>query len=100
MSEDLDKPFMYQINWNRRKYPEEIAALEQAKKENGIAWYLRQLIRKDIEEKKKKGYKFDQAHQPEVEETITSKPKKEGKIGRPTEPEERIELPDDSGGFL
>jgi len=53
MSQNLDKPFLYQINFNRRKFPEVCERLEEMKaSRNGLAWYLRQLIEKDIEEQK------------------------------------------------
>ena len=79
--------FLYQINFNRKKFPEICEALEEAKKENGVAWYLRQLIRKDIEEKKKE-------HSPYKEHDQYTE-----KIERPKE-KETEEFSDNTGGFL
>lgn len=47
-----EKPFLYQINFNRKKFPEVCKRLDEAKNsENGLAWYLRSLIERDIEER-------------------------------------------------
>ncbi|MED4262040.1 hypothetical protein [Priestia aryabhattai] len=55
MSEDKSKHFLYQMNINRRKFPEICEHLDEVREsENGMAWYLRELIRKDMEEKKRK----------------------------------------------
>ncbi|WP_353856844.1 hypothetical protein [Bacillus sp. Bos-x628] len=87
----LEDSFMYQINWNRKKYPEICKALEDAKKRpGGIAWYLRELIQKDLEEKQKRVVQSNLVYEtaPRIVNE-SSKPKTE-----------KIELPDDSGGFL
>lgn len=56
MLENQDKPFLYQMNINRRKFPEICDHLDKMKDHpNGLAWYLRQLVEKDIEARKKKG---------------------------------------------
>lgn len=43
--------FKYLFQVNTEKYPEIMIALNEAKKKNGIALYLRQLIEKDVNEK-------------------------------------------------
>lgn len=96
-----DKPFLYQINFNRKKFPEVCKKLEEAKEsENGLAWYLRNLIEKDIEEEKAR-----QAFA-SIDTTYTEpiKIKDETPIRTieetPTKaPEVKPELPDDNGGF-
>lgn len=87
--------FLYQINFNRKKYPEICEALEEAKKNNGIAFYLRKLISKDIEARKKKSYISNQ--QPEkIEEQEIEMSHHHYSENK----ESTLELPDDSGGFL
>lgn len=88
--------FLYQINFNRKKYPEICEALEEAKKNNGIAFYLRKLISKDIEARKKKSYIPNQQQPEQIEE-------QEIKMNRhhySENKESSLDLPDDSGGFL
>lgn len=60
MSNQNSENFLYQINFNRKKYPEICEHLEAAKNQTGgIAWYLRNLIAKDIEERKAKNESFE-----------------------------------------
>jgi hypothetical protein len=107
--------FLYQINFNRRKYPEICDALEKAKKDNGIAWYLRQLIMKDIEERKRRGEKFKTADEIMLPDDIEEEEKERPKEPRKETKEVKIEVKetkkepeksndqifiDDSGGFL
>jgi hypothetical protein len=40
--------FLYQINFNRDKFPEICEMLEWEKENNGVAFYLRKLIQDDI----------------------------------------------------
>jgi hypothetical protein len=94
MSKDLDKPFLYQINFNRRKFPEVCDALDEAKEsKNGLAWYLRDLIERDIESKS--GNAIVEVDQP-AQMVVNVKPKSQPKIER----SEKVELPDDNGGFI
>jgi hypothetical protein len=102
---------MYQININRNKYPEICEALEKAKMNNGIAWYLRKLIEKDIngdrlfefggnqddyENMEKDNKKEDQevTKKEEVKQEFQNEPIQEQKT------DHKDLLPDDSGGFL
>lgn len=100
MSKDA---FLYQINFNKKKYPEICEALEEAKQDLGVAWYLRELIQKDIDEKKgvpklSEHLNFErtvaESFEPvsQAPQNVRSKPK------QPTKTVEE-ELPDDSGGF-
>lgn len=95
-----DNNFLYQINWNKEKYPEVCEELERAKKRTGgIAWYLRELIERDINEKrygitKPVPSSYQDWRQTSQVEEVESMERKEAakKI--------EDELPDDSGGFL
>jgi hypothetical protein len=90
----MSKAFLYQINFNRKKYPEICDALEEAKADNGVAWYLRELIQKDIESRKNGAvYTAVPAFKPEPK-IEQPEPKKVPRS------EVVTELPDDSGGFL
>lgn len=51
-----DDVFLYQLNINRKKYPDICEILEEEKDNNGIAFYLRNLIRQDIERRKSSNY--------------------------------------------
>lgn len=89
----MSKNFLYQINFNREKYPEICAELEAAKKRTGgIAWYLRKLIEKDIQ--MKKGLGCTESVTP-----VQKEPKEKPKTSI-TEEEEEEFLPDNNGGFL
>lgn len=83
--------FLYQINFNRKKYPEICQALEDAKSDLGVAWYLRYLISKDIEEKKRRKEKFN--IKPSEKENVNIEQKIEVKTTK-------NDLPEDNGGFL
>lgn len=91
--------FLYQINFNRKKFPEICEALEEAKEENGVAWYLRHLISKDIEEKKykKKMMKMIDSHEDYAhhDETAVKSIEIEDK-----HEDKKVEEIDKSGGFL
>ncbi|PED64043.1 hypothetical protein [Priestia megaterium] len=111
MSQNLDKPFLYQINFNRRKFPEVCERLEEMKaSRNGLAWYLRQLIEKDIEEQNNrvpskmvqipveravKEVVEDKDTAPKVTKTV--KKKEQPKQEEAEEKQENIGLP--GGGF-
>ncbi|PEN61587.1 hypothetical protein [Bacillus wiedmannii] len=109
MSVEEDK-FLYQINFNRKKFPEICQALEEAKADNGIAFYLRTLIQRDIDSKKgivRETTETAQVVAPpkKVEEKTTVEEVTTNKVDQ-HEPEEietkvevKDELPDDSGGF-
>ncbi|PHE70532.1 hypothetical protein [Bacillus wiedmannii] len=108
MSSEEDK-FLYQINFNRKKFPEICQALEEAKADNGIAFYLRNLIQRDIDSKQ--GIVKEQPRveapktevpEPKVEEkTTVEEPAIKETPVEETESEKKVEeLPDDSGGFL
>ncbi|UDY80722.1 hypothetical protein [Geobacillus phage GR1] len=84
--------FLYQINFNRKKYPEICEALERAKKDNGIAFYLRKLIIDDIYSKDKSIYVENKP----VYKDNTSRIK----IDKSINEDNKNELPDDSGGFV
>lgn len=87
--------FMYQINWNKKKYPEICKALEDAKnRTGGIAWYLRELIQKDLAEKRGGVVRSTPVYET-VDQEVQNDPPKPSKAKIET-----IELPDDSGGFL
>lgn len=99
--------FVYQINFNRKKYPEICEALEKAKENNGIAWYLRKLIEKDIhgerlfefgsqDEESVKNRK-EEAQEVNQKEEIKQEPQKEKQDQQSSQKEL---LPDNSGGFL
>jgi hypothetical protein len=88
----VSERFLYQINFNKRKYPEICKALEDAKHDEGIAWYLRQLISKDIESKKNRSFGSNESP-PVFEETKPKKTKEKPK-------KEEVKLPDDNGGFM
>lgn len=108
-----DDFFLYQINFNRKKFPEICEALENAKKSpNGIAWYLRDLIQKDIDAKKGLITPQSQVYQTPVKEEpkpdpepkykdnpnpVKEEPIKEDPIKE--EPIDPIEE-DNTGGFL
>lgn len=92
----MSERFLYQINFNKRKYPEICKALEDAKQDEGIAWYLRQLISKDIESKKNNRFGSN-VSQPVFEEPEVQKPKPKNK---PKKEEVVKKLPDDNGGFV
>jgi hypothetical protein len=83
--------FLYQINFNRKKYPEICEALEREKEDNGIAFYLRKLIMNDIYSNNKTIYV---EHKP-VNNDNTSSIKIDKNIDN-----DDNELPDDSGGFV
>lgn len=90
-----EERFLYQINWNKNKFPEECAALEEAKRGNGVAWYLRKLIQEDLKGRGQVTSNEGQVYVPI--KTIKNEPK--------IEPEKEMkntntELPDDSGGFM
>jgi len=85
------KNFLYQINFNRDKYPEICEALENAKHGNGIAWYLRELITKDIEEKEtKKTVIYNEPKEQKVNSTKIE-PKKSDNVDKKL---------GDTGGFV
>lgn len=88
--------FLYQINFNKKKFPEIVAALEKAKDDNGVAWYLRELIQRDIQERKFGAVKAA----PDFQE-INEDPEPPKKVQK-QEPvkQETIELPEESGGFM
>lgn len=93
MSKDF---FLYQINFNRKKFPEICQALEDAKADLGVAWYLRELISKDIEEKKRNHSKEETNIELVHEKVIVEEQKVKKEINNFTS----SDLPDDTGGFL
>lgn len=106
MSSEEDK-FLYQINFNRKKFPEICQALEKAKADNGIAFYLRNLIQRDIDSKKGIVREAPQVVTPAkkaeekttVVEATTNKFDQHESEEIETKVEVKEELPDDSGGF-
>lgn len=99
-------PFLYQINFNRDKYPDICEALDEAKERNGIAWYLRKLISKDIEARKSGHVEVTAVNLPDLvpdteEEIPEPEPKPIKQKPKPVEePKKEIveDLPD--GGFM
>lgn len=87
MSEEM---FLYQIKWNKNKFPEECAALERAKEGNGIAWYLRKLIQEDL----KKNGQVTSIERPSPIPTVTKVPPSKEMTNT------NVDLPDDNGGFM
>lgn len=60
MTNDRNNHFKYQLNINRDKFPELCEKLEYTKdKVGGIAWYLRSLVERDIQENGLYGFKFN-----------------------------------------
>lgn len=93
--------FLYQINFNRKKYPEICEALEEAKLDLGVAWYLRELIQKDIEERKIGAINSAPVFKPMAEAPQNVRAELPKKTQKPkTTKSTSIELPDDSGGFM
>lgn len=84
--------FLYQINFNRKKYPEICKRLDEAKEDNGIAFYLRGLIERDIRERKQG---FIETRIESIPESVQFIPKQESTITP-----KRDSLPDDNGGFI
>jgi hypothetical protein len=92
MSKDA---FLYQINFNRKKYPEICKRLDEAKSDLGVAWYLRELILKDVQEREgiAPGPIVNVAESQDGPQ-IETKPIKETKESM------KDILPDDNGGFI
>lgn len=81
--------FLYQINFNRKKYPEICQALEDSKEGNGIAWYIRNLVKEDLKRKESLSGQIE-------EKPVYEKPKPKVNNRK----ENKKPSMTDSGGFL